>query len=104
MIWYSAVGLALLSLLAGCGAPPGSETQPILRITFLTRDGCVGSPIVRERLEAALAALGAPAAVAETDVADLDASDPLTGFGTPTILVDGFDLFGATAPAPAPPT
>jgi len=74
-----------------------------MSISFLTRDGCANTPVMRERLDAALAAAGVEAAVIAIDVASLDADDALTGYGTPTVLVGGFDLFGAPTPRPAAP-
>lgn len=38
------------------------------------------------------------------DVGTLDRDDYRTGYGTPTILVSGDDLFGQSRPAPAAPT
>jgi len=94
----------LLLLLAACVTPPDPQVESSMRISFLTREGCANTPVLRERLDAALEAMGLKTGVATIDVASLDADDKLTGFGTPTILVDGAELFGAPMPFPATPT
>ena len=83
---------------------PTTHANPSMQVSFLTRDGCVNTPTMRDRLEVALTTVGVEAVVTVIDVATLDADDPLTGYGTPTILVGGFELFGAPLPRPAPPT
>jgi hypothetical protein len=70
---------------------------------FLTRDGCANTPVLYERLLAALAARGLEQTPSVLDVGTLPADDPRTGYGTPTILVGSVDLFGAPAPQASPP-
>lgn len=74
-----------------------------MNITFLTRHGCANSPLLRARLEEALDSLELDAALEVVDIATLAATDHRTGYGTPTILVDGEDLFGHPRPLPAAP-
>jgi len=72
-------------------------------VTFLTREGCPKSPAMYANLRAALAThdwAGDPVVV---DIGELPEDDPRTGFGTPTVLVDGVDLFGLRTPQPAAP-
>jgi len=74
------------------------------QVTFLTRAGCPKSPAMYANLQAALAHrewTGDPITI---DLGDLPKDDPRTGYGTPTVLVDGLDLFGLGKPEPATPT
>jgi hypothetical protein len=69
-------------------------------IEFLSFAGCPHAPILRRRLDDALQALGVPVAPVAVDLNALSqAQDPRSGFGSPTILVDGLDLFGMESPA-----
>ena len=92
----------LATLLSACTAPP-ARTEP-LKVEFLTRDGCGGSAEMRANLDAAIARSGLSVTLEVIDVATLAADDPRTGYGTPTILKDGKELFGMPRPAPAAPT
>ena len=83
----------------------GSMIDPKHEIVLLTRDGCPGTPIMRERLEEALRKKGLPESFSVVDLGDVDEDDVRTGYGTPTVLVDGKDLMGAPSPvAPGSPT
>ena len=75
-----------------------------MHISFLTRPRCPNSPLLKARLLNALKELGVEATVSLVDVSTLPAYDPRTGYGTPTILVDGTDLFGHPRSPPAGPT
>ncbi|MGH9285013.1 MAG: thioredoxin family protein, partial [Acidimicrobiales bacterium] len=69
-----------------------------MEIRLLLADDCPHVTLVRARLNAALARLRLPAAVRETVVS---AAAPLADFaGSPTILVDGRDLFTVGDRAP----
>ena len=59
---------------------------------------------MRSHLDQAIRGLSQRMAVDVVDVGDLAESDYRTGYGTPTILMDGEDLVGAPLPAPAAPT
>jgi hypothetical protein len=59
-------------------------------IEFLCFDGCPYTPQLRQRLHAALP----DATIIEVDLMKLDSGDPRLGWGAPTILVNGADLFG----------
>lgn len=74
-----------------------------MHISFLTRDGCSNTAVMLERIKTALTATSIRAAITVVDVGSLDSDDPLTGYGTPTVLVGGFDIFGLPVPEPAPP-
>lgn len=71
-------------------------------IVLLTRDGCVNTETMRARLDEALARLAWPADYGLIDADTLPSSDPRGGYGTPTVLYAGRDLFGMPEP-PAPP-
>ncbi len=69
-----------------------TSKQPI---EFLGFDGCPNTPILLERLKVA----SPRSKIVEIDLMKLKTGDPLLGWGAPTILVDGDDLFGL-APSP----
>lgn len=62
-------------------------------LVFLTRDGCVNTPVMRKSLDGALQLLSLESYVT-IDVGDLHEDDPRLSYGTPTLLVDGKDLMG----------
>lgn len=68
------------------------------RIEFLTRKGCSNTPVMKERVDAVLAKMELPITVVPLET--LSGSDPRLGYGTPTLLVDGVDVFGAPEPKP----
>jgi hypothetical protein len=72
-------------------------------VTFLTREGCPGSPEMLANLVAALAGMGMAEAPLIVDLGTLPADDRRTGFGSPTVLIDSVDLFGLEAPRSAAP-
>lgn len=69
-------------------------------IVFLTRAGCVNTDTMRASLDQALARLEWPTDYRLIDADTLPPSDPRGGYGTPTVLYAGRDLFGM----PQPPT
>lgn len=74
-------------------------------LVFLTRDGCAASPEMKRGLDAALKDLKWSSGYEVIDVASLKSDDVRTGYGTPTVLLDGKDLFGMQTPAkPAAPS
>lgn len=81
---------------------PGGRDRTKISIEFLSFEGCPHSPALRRRLDEALEALGANATVVAVDLTALArAHDPRSGFGSPTILVNGQDLFGMASPVVA---
>lgn len=103
------VTLGLLMVLAGCAttAPPstGGGARSPGDLVFLTRAGCVNTDTMLARLNVALQAEGLSANYQVIDADTLPAGDPRGGYGTPTVLVAGRDLFGMpepTAPLSAP--
>ena len=88
-------------LCAACNASPPTSMR---ELTFLTRGNCPNTPALAARLEAALTALGRPNDYQVIDLDTLPATDPRTGYPTPTILYHNRDLFGIAEPKPPFPT
>ena len=59
-------------------------------IEFLGFEGCPNTPNLLERLRVATRGQR----IVEVDLMTLETGDPRLGWGAPTILVDGKDLFG----------
>lgn len=96
--------LLVAAAFAGCRPNAGSVSPRPFDMTFLRSETCPRSDAMYRDL---LAALRARAIAEEPDVIDtahLSNDDPRTGYGVPTILVDGHDLFGAERPRPQAPT
>ena len=73
-------------------------------LVFLTRQGCVNTVTMRNNLDDALKALGLPTEYQFIDADTLAPSDRRGGYGTPTVLYEGRDLFGMSEPPiPHPP-
>lgn len=98
----TALFLAIMVAASGCQMmePAMTTDGPTLapRLTFLTRGACVNTPAMRASLDEALRESGYAVDYIVIDMDALDASDPRCGYGTPTILLDGRDLFGAAEP------
>ena len=71
-----------------------------LQLEFLTRDGCKNTPVMLENLKAAIAEGKISAEVIVIHQAALPQDDPRTGYPTPTILLNGKDIFGLAVPTP----
>jgi len=69
-----------------------------MKIEFLgMKDGCPNTPRMWSSLHEALRELGWNANIDSLDVNQLSKNhDPRAGFGSPTVLVNGKDLFGAS--------
>jgi len=69
-------------------------------IEFLSFEGCPHAPVLRRRLDEALQAIGVTVTPVPLDLLSLcEANDLRSGFGSPTILVNGRDLFGMDSPS-----
>lgn len=96
------VGFAWL-LLCGCSsggsrmtsseATPLSPERPIVELLYF--DGCPHTQKLRHRLREALTDDLAKWQVREVDLSQLDPADDRLRYGSPTLLVEGQDLFGA---------
>lgn len=69
-------------------------------VTFLTREGCVNTAVMRGRLDEALKGLSMSSEYQVVDLDSLPNSDARRGYPTPTVLINGVDLFGYPAPTP----
>lgn len=89
--------------MTACRVPSGGLS--VSDLTFLTREGCSNTPVMRERLDQALARLGlSPNGYQVIDLATLPDTDPRRGYPTPTLLHSGRDLYGMPEPQPPLPT
>jgi hypothetical protein len=69
------------------------------------KDSCTNTPRLRASLDEAMQELGWTVPVLWLDVNELSrAGDLRVGYGSPTILVDGHDLFAASQPATCDPS
>ena len=89
------------------GAPAADKdvtgNKPEVKFEFLTRDGCRNTPVLLENLKAAIGAGEIRAQFTVIQQATLPPDDPRAGYPTPTILLNGSDVFGLAAPqAPFP--
>jgi hypothetical protein len=104
-----AAALALASLLSACSRAPQPQPKPTEKpsmenFVFLTRQGCVNTTTMRENFDTALKAIGWSNEYQFVDADTLSATDPRGGYGTPTILYKGRDLFDMPEPpVPHPP-
>ncbi|HEY3382527.1 MAG TPA: hypothetical protein VGK32_12205 [Vicinamibacterales bacterium] len=69
-------------------------------LVLLTRHGCRKTAAMLTNLDAALEAQGWPPGCQRLDIGTLPASDPRTGYPTPTLLYQGNDVFGMPVPQP----
>ncbi len=72
-----------------------------ITIEFLGTSSCANSPVMEGNLKAALAMKGMEEVYSLIDIKQLPASDYRRGYGTPTVLVNGMDIFGAPRPLPS---
>lgn len=68
------------------------------QIELLGFPGCPNTPTMRDNLRAALASIGAGWSFVDTDQEQLPVGDMRRGYPTPTVLVNGRDLFGLPVP------
>ena len=102
-----AVLVGVVIVTAACATPPQQEPsdKPSMKnLVFLTRQGCVNTVTMRENLDEALKALALPNDYQFIDADTLQPSDGRGGYGTPTVLYEGRDLFEMPEPpVPHPP-
>jgi hypothetical protein len=102
--WRTGCAAAALCLLAGCAPEPSqpamsaavSARQPAIEL--LGFPGCPNTPAMRANLKAALASVGNGWTFTDTDQEKLPQGDIRRGYPTPTILVNGCDLYGLPVP------
>lgn len=94
----------VIGMLAGCAPTPDKNARPVAMnaaqpaIELLGFPGCPNTPALRENLRAALAAIGKGWTFKDTNQESLPEHDLRRGWPTPTVLVNGRDLFGMPAP------
>ena len=86
--------LLALILTALCGAQGPNAAPKQMALELLVFDGCPNSPKMAANLTAALKTMGLPAVFKKVDLRNLPKHDPRLGYGAPTILLNGQDLFG----------
>ena len=105
--WLVAGLVTLSVIMAACSRPPQSkpaDRPSVNNLVFLTREGCVNTVTMRANFENALKALGLPNDYQFINADTLAQSDARGGYGTPTVLYDGRDLFDMPEPpVPHPP-
>jgi hypothetical protein len=90
-------GCASTQTATGQGATGQNTMNTNHTIELLYFDGCPNTPPFRESLEAAVAKSNT--SFTPIDLTTLDENDPRRGYGSPTILIDSHDLFGAPVPS-----
>src|SRR5947209_2648021 len=90
----------LVVLMAISVAVPKDKRAP-RRIELLMFDGCPNSPIMKANLLAAMHALHITTRPTVVDILKLPAGDVRKGYGAPSVLVNGKDLFGHKKPKPS---
>ncbi len=74
------------------------DTGP--RLELLSFPGCPTATVLHANLAEATSQLGlVNCRIEAVNLAELEAGDPRRGWGSPTVLVDGVDLFGKARPA-----
>lgn len=91
--------LATTMLLVAMIATAG-EKRSMKDLVFLTRDGCVNTPDMVNNLDDALESLGWANDYQYIDIGKLPKNDVRTGYPTPTLLLNGKDIFGMAVPKP----
>jgi hypothetical protein len=76
-----------------------ADTPRALSIELLGFQECPNTPTMRANLRAALETVGKEVTFSEVDQDALPASDIRRGWPTPTVLVNGQDLFGMPPPS-----
>jgi hypothetical protein len=74
------------------------RAETAMKIEVLGFEGCPNTPQTRANVEKAVKSIGHSAKVGYVDQMKLPESDRRRGWPTPTVLVDGRDLFGMSEP------
>lgn len=92
------LGTLLTCLVTGCSTTQQAMyTHTTHTIEFLSFEGCPNTPKLRESLNDALTQSNG--SFIEVDLNQLNDDDIRRGYGSPTILVDGHDLFDLPTPS-----
>ena len=99
MIRLICVIMALQLIAVSCGKIEENKVVAKgIKIEFLGTGSCANSPIMEKKLQEALALKGLAETYSYIDIRKLPESDFRRGYGTPTVLVNGEDIFGAPRP------
>lgn len=95
MKWFA---LCLFVTLIGMAiaVPKGQHVPP--KIELLMFDGCPNSPKMKANLQVAMKSLHLTQKIKVVDILKLPAGDVRKGYGAPTVLLGGKDLFGRPTP------
>ncbi len=101
---FTAAAIAATSLSFGCASSPtrtdvtnGDHAMHTIQVLYF--DGCPNTPPVIESAKAAAHDLGDDWQVEMIDLESLPEDDTRRGYGSPTILFGGKDLFGLPTPS-----
>ena len=101
---YKGIQLSIIVcvLIISCSGNEGGDMDNnILKgIQFLGRSDCIHSPKMEKNLVSALKATGLEQKYKYIDLASLPSEDYRRGYGTPTVLINGEDLYGMPKPKP----
>ena len=89
-------------LIVACSGNEGRNiaNKPSKGIEFLGRSGCSHSPTMEKNFVSALKKAGIENKYKYIDLASLPVDDYRRGYGSPTVLINGEDLFGMPRPMP----
>ncbi len=90
-------GCATSIVTANSGESEGRNAQPT--IEFLGFPDCPNTPVLRDNLTHALASMGRGWTFTDTNQEPLPDGDIRRGYPTPTVLVNGRDLYGLPVPS-----
>lgn len=93
--------LAALACASCAGTPRGMDVAPgtrAMHIELLGLPGCPNTPTMRRNLTEALHVVGMSLRFDDVNQERLPAADVRRGYPTPTVLVDGADLYGLPTP------
>ena len=100
LICVAIIGVQFLFVSCGKIEEKNIVTHKGRTIEFLGTGSCANSPVMEKNLQEALTLKGLAATYNFIDIKELPESDYRRGYGTPTVLVNGMDIFGAPRPLP----
>ncbi len=83
------------------GKPARGSAASSMKIELLGFEGCPNTPLLRSSVQKALDEMKSPTKIIYIDQLKLNADDLRRGWPTPTVLVNGRDLFGLAPPLDA---
>jgi hypothetical protein len=92
------VFIAILFVVVSCNNIGDKVEVSEMKIEFLGRYDCANSPTMEKNLKQALMLKGIEEGYIFIDIKKLPESDMRRGYGTPTVLLNGRDIFRAPRP------